>query len=258
MRPVCNKRQGKTRHSREIDHGKRLAHANPEAIWGWDTPAGKRRVLRRAELIVAAVKLTTNMRVLEIGCGTGNFTELFAKTGARLLAVDISPDLLAVARNRGLPQDRVQVVDKAFEDCDVDGPFDAVIGSSILHHLEVDQSLRKIFQLLKPGGAMAFAEPNMLNPQILLQKNIPWLKKRLGDSPDETAFFRWSLKRQMTLAGFDHVKIRPFDWLHPFTPEPFISAVQAVGKILEKIPVMSELAGSLLICAQRPGKGSDR
>ena len=35
----------------------------------------------------------------------------------------------------------------------------------------------------------------MLNPQIAIQKNIPWVKRKLGDSPDETAFFRWPLRR---------------------------------------------------------------
>jgi 2-polyprenyl-3-methyl-5-hydroxy-6-metoxy-1,4-benzoquinol methylase len=36
------------------------------------------------------------MIVLEIGCGTGNFTELFAKTGADIIAVDISQELIRI------------------------------------------------------------------------------------------------------------------------------------------------------------------
>ena len=72
--------------------------------------------------------------------------------------------------------------------------FDSVVGSSVLHHLEIKEALRDIYRVLKPGGTIYFTEPNMLNPQIAIQKNIPWIKRKLGDSPDETAFFRWSLR----------------------------------------------------------------
>ena len=72
--------------------------------------------------------------------------------------------------------------------------FDAVVGSSVLHHLDVAQALRECFRVLKPEGVICFTEPNMLNPQIALQKNISFLKKRLGDSPDETTFFRWQIQ----------------------------------------------------------------
>ena len=75
------------------------------------------------------------MRVLEVGCGTGMFTEMFANRGAEIVAVDISPDLLKKARARGLAN--VKFCEKRFEDCDLDGSFDAVIGSSTLHHLDV-------------------------------------------------------------------------------------------------------------------------
>lgn len=236
----------------EILHGKKLIQGDPEQVWGWSTPAGQIRALRRAELIISGARLMPELRVLEIGCGTGNFTEIFAKTGVSLIAVDISHDLLEIARARNLIPERVQFLEKRFEKCDVDGPFDAVIGSSILHHLDVELSLIKIFELLKPGGIMSFAEPNMLNPQILMQKNIPWLKKRLGDSPDETAFVRWILHRHLLKAGFEKIEITPFDWLHPATPVPLIQAIFRVGCLLESIPVIREFSGSLYIRCQRP------
>ena len=242
----------KTRPANEILHGKKLIHCDPEHVWGWSTPAGQIRALRRAELIVSGARLMPGLRVLEIGCGTGNFTELFAKTGSFLVAVDISHDLLEIARARNLIPERVQFLKKRFEDCDVDGPFDAIIGSSILHHLDVELSLIKIFELLKPGGIMSFAEPNMLNPQILLQKNIPWLKKRLGDSPDETAFLRWILYRRLLKAGFEKIEITLFDWLHPATPVPLIQTISRAGCLLESIPVIREFSGSLYIKCQRP------
>jgi ubiquinone/menaquinone biosynthesis C-methylase UbiE len=115
----------------EIAHGQMLAQNDPELVWGWKTPAGRVRARRRADLIARGAGLKPGMRVLEIGCGTGMFTEIFAKTGAQILAVDISPDLLARARQRGLPESQVRFLERPFENCDVEGPFDAVIGSSV-------------------------------------------------------------------------------------------------------------------------------
>jgi SAM-dependent methyltransferase len=177
---------------------------------------------------------------------------MFAQTGVELIALDISADLLEKARARGIPSDEVQFLEGRFEDSDIGGPFDAVVGSSILHHLDLETALPRIFELLKPGGVMSFAEPNMLNPQILFQKNVPWLKKRMGDSPDETAFVRWWIHARLLKAGLQKVEITPFDWLHPTTPAPLIRVIRSLGRILEKMPVMREFAGSLHIRCYRP------
>jgi 2-polyprenyl-3-methyl-5-hydroxy-6-metoxy-1,4-benzoquinol methylase len=235
----------------EVEHGRFLAEHDAEEVWGWNTPAGRFRATRRAELVAVGAGLASGSNALEIGCGTGLFTETFAKSGARILAVDISEELLVQARARGLPSDRVRFLAKPFEDCNIDGPFDAVIGSSVLHHLDLGRALPKIRELLKPGGKLCFAEPNMLNPQIMVQKNIPTIKKRLGDSPDETAFVRWSFKRRLEAEGFKDVEITPFDWLHPWTPVPLIPAVRSLGRLLEHIPLVREFSGSLLIKAAR-------
>jgi SAM-dependent methyltransferase len=241
-----------SRASHEIEHGKKLSMGHPEDIWGWGSPAGQLRAKRRAAIIARGAGLRPGMRALEIGCGTGNFTEMFALHGAHLIAVDISPELLEEARRRNLPPDRVQFVERRFEDCNIDGPFDAVIGSSVLHHLDMDEAMPRILTLLKPGGVISFAEPNMMNPQILVQKNVPWVKERLGDSPDETAFVRWQFARQLRRAGYTDIFIRPFDWLHPATPAPMIGSIRGLGRILERVPLVQEFAGSLFIRARAP------
>ncbi|HMP74703.1 MAG TPA: class I SAM-dependent methyltransferase [Kiritimatiellia bacterium] len=243
---------GEGRFAHEREHGRFLASEGAENVWGWGSPAGQVRSRRRAHLISEGARLGPGANVLEVGCGTGLFTEIFAATGAAIMAVDISEELLELARRRGLPPHQVRFIAKPFEECEVDGPFHAVLGSSILHHLNMEQSLPKLFRLLKPGGWFSFAEPNMLNPQIALQKNIPWLKARLGDSPDETAFIRWRLASELRRHGFDEVTITPFDWLHPAIPAPLIGTVSAIGRLFECLPLIREISGSLLIVARRP------
>jgi 2-polyprenyl-3-methyl-5-hydroxy-6-metoxy-1,4-benzoquinol methylase len=240
------------RAEREIRHGQWLASQHTEEVWGWDTPAGRLRAKRRAELILSGAELTESSRVLEIGCGTGNFTEMFAATGARILGVDISPDLLQKARQRNLPSDRVSFCQKRFEDCDADGPFDAIIGSSVLHHLDIDLAIPRIKSLLKGGGTVSFAEPNMLNPQVFLERKFHHLRMFSYTSPDETAFVRWRLENQLRQAGFEDILIKPFDWLHPSTPKPMIGLVKGIGRMMEAVPIAREFSGSLYIRARLP------
>jgi SAM-dependent methyltransferase len=130
--------------------------------------------------------------------------------------------------------------------------FDVVFGSSVLHHLEFNRAINEILRVLKPGGRMVFAEPNMLNPQIFIQKNIPFIKKWLGDSPDETAIIRWSFKKLLQKTGYINVKIVPYDFLHPVVPEFLINTVSKIGRVVEGIPVLKEIAGSVIIIAQKP------
>jgi 2-polyprenyl-3-methyl-5-hydroxy-6-metoxy-1,4-benzoquinol methylase len=231
----------------EIQHGRFLAERGAGEVWNWESPAGKLRWARRVKMLGS--HLEPGMNVLELGCGTGYFTRELALSGADVIAIDVSPDLLEIARaNCSASNVRFQIRN-AYALSYPDAMFDSVVGSSVLHHLEIEAAVREIYRVLKPGGTMYFTEPNMLNPQIALQKNVPWIKRKLGDSPDETAFFRWPLRRLLEQTGFTDVQIDPFDFLHPKTPVLLIDWMKALGNFLEKMPLIWEFAGSLYIRA---------
>lgn len=235
----------------EIEHSEKIADC-AEAIWNWASPAGRLRAKRRARLIAEAAELSTGMRVLELGCGTGLFTQSFDKTGAHIVAIDVSNDLLDQARQKNVSSH------VSFQNEDAESltfgneSFDAVVGSSVLHHLDMDKALSEMRRVLKSGGRFAFAEPNMMNPQIAIQDTVPQLRSLLGNSPEETAFFRWSLGRQLRSAGFTRVQIEPFDFLHPAVPRSFIPMVRGMGYVCERLPFVREIAGSLIIQAEKP------
>jgi len=193
--------------------------------------------------------LRPGINVLELGCGTGSFTRELARSGADVVAIDVSPELLEIAKADCSAANVRYEIQNAYELSYPDAIFDSVVGSSVLHHLEVEDALREIYRVLKPSGAIYFTEPNMLNPQIAIQKNIPWIKEKLGDSPDETAFFRWPLRRLLEQTGYREIRIDPFDFLHPKTPAAMIDRVNAIGRLLENLPGISEFAGSLYIRA---------
>ncbi len=233
----------------EIEHGKYLLEHGAGEVWNWETPAGRLRWARRIKMLTN--HLQPGDKVLELGCGTGYFTRALAHSGAQVTAIDISPGLLEVAQ-RECARPNVQFeVQNAYELTYSDESFDSVVGSSVLHHLEVDAALSEIYRVLKPSGTVYFTEPNMMNPQIAVQKNVPALKRRLGDSPDETAFFRWSLQRMMSKHRFRRIRIQPFDFLHPRVSPGWIPRLQALGEVLEQTPLLCEIAGSLFIRAAK-------
>lgn len=233
----------------EILHGKKIS-ADAEGIWNWSSPAGQLRAERRAQYFVDVAQITKKDNVLEIGCGTGLFTrKVFDLSGAHIIATDLSQDLLTIAKEKSPSTEFL--IDDAMNMSFPDNSFDVVFGSSILHHLEMERSLKEILRVMKKGGRMVFAEPNMINPQIYIQKNIPFIKKWLGDSPDESAIVRWSFSNLMKDIGFRNIKIFPYDFLHPVTPKAMIPIVNGIGKTIEKIPVLKEIAGSVIIYGEK-------
>jgi ubiquinone/menaquinone biosynthesis C-methylase UbiE len=245
-----NQKQSEIRKAHELAHGKLLA-PNAVEIWGWGTPAGLERARRRTELLIERAAIHSDMKVLEFGCGTGMFSRRFAATGAVLTAIDLSPELVAEAKRESNPNVSFQIGDIEMLPFN-DATFDAVIGSSVLHHVHVEKALMEAFRVLKPGRNIAFAEPNMLNPQIAVQKNIPYIKRKLGDSPDETAFFRWPMTRLLKRLGFIDIIVDPYDFLHPAIPQKLIPLANKIAHMLEATPLIREIAGSIILSAHKP------
>ncbi|MBI3548102.1 MAG: class I SAM-dependent methyltransferase [Elusimicrobia bacterium] len=233
----------------EIEHGALIKH-RAEEIWGWASAAGQARAERRGRFFVERCRLGPKDRALEVGCGSGVFTEKVARSGAQITATDLSEDLLQLARGKNIPNAKIETAD-AHKLAYPSGSFDVVYGSSILHHLDVRRALEEFFRVLKPGGRLAFAEPNMMNPQIAVMKNVGFVKRRMGESPDETAFFRWRLAADLRSAGFSAVEVVPYDFLHPAVPAGLIDALSRLTRILERVPLLREIAGSLLIYAEK-------
>ena len=241
--------------AREIAFHEGIA-AKAEDVWNWSSPAGRRRAEHRAELLIRATGLGPAKHALELGCGTGVFLERAASTGARIDAIDLSQHLLRRARERMAGSPRVQLVCGNAEAMPyADGTFDAVYGSSVLHHLDLDRALREVCRVLRPGGWAAFAEPNLLNPQVAFMFNFMATKPWFGVSPDEKAFTRFRAMQALRQAGYVESSIRPFDFLHPATPAAIVAGVARASSFLERLPLVREFAGSFLLAGRKP---SDR
>src|SRR5712692_2342425 len=235
---------------REIKHHRELAGRNTEEIWGWDSPAGRVRADRRARLFIELDGIISGARVLELGCGTGEFTRRVAPSRARLVALDLSTDLLRKARERVPGSVRFMIGDAHLLPFN-SGAFDAVYGCSVLHHLDVEVALREVRRVLRPGGHLVFSEPNLLNPQVALMFKVRALRARFGVSEDEMAFTKRYVTALLHRLDFANISVRHFDFLHPSTPTSLVAPLAWVGERLENLPGLRAIAGSMLIHAER-------
>jgi SAM-dependent methyltransferase len=90
--------------------------------------------------------------VIELGAGTGKLTRAVAALGARVVAVEPDPRMLAVLCERGL-----EGVDGSAEAIPFgDGGADAVVAGSALHWFDLDAALPEIHRVLRPGGRLGF------------------------------------------------------------------------------------------------------
>jgi SAM-dependent methyltransferase len=238
------------RKQNEIAHGKAIVSV-ADRVWQRNTVAGQKRLENRFDDLCLFFGRSIQGRLLELGCGSGIWTQILSRTPVAITSIELSEDLLALARSR-CPDPQIHFICGDAENLSLENnSFDYVCGLSILHHLSIEKALQEVYRVLKPGGKAWFSEPNMLNPQIMIQKNVPPIKRWAGDTPDETAFFRWPLKRQFKQAGFQNVDIKPFDFLHPQIPAFATSAMNWTSRQLERLPVIREIAGSLLIHVQK-------
>jgi SAM-dependent methyltransferase len=88
-------------------------------------------------------------RILDLGCGDGQLTRRISATGASVVGVDASPDMVAAARARGIEANEGAAEALPFPD----ESFDAVFSNAALHWVRgQDAMMTEVRRVLKPGG----------------------------------------------------------------------------------------------------------
>ncbi|MEK7389342.1 MAG: class I SAM-dependent methyltransferase [Elusimicrobiota bacterium] len=129
-------------------------------------------------------------RILDCGCGYGALSCHLAKQGARVTAIDISAASVNHAqewfRLNGV-HDRIETrVGSLHELPFEDASFDIVVGSCILHHLDLRLFGAELRRVLKPGGRAVFVENNAKSRLLMFFRNriLTALNMRRGSSDE--------------------------------------------------------------------------
>ncbi len=86
------------------------------------------------EQVVEIAQLSTNSKILELGCGPGTATTSFAQLGYSMICLEPNPDFFKLAQQNCQPYPNVEIQNTSFEEWTLDfNNFDAVLAASSFH-----------------------------------------------------------------------------------------------------------------------------
>ena len=133
------------------------------------------------QVVFDAVAEVRPRRVLEVGCGQGELSERFLRElDADVVALDVSPRMVALARERGVDARLGDVQELPFGDQE----FDCAVAAWMLYHVpDLDRGLSELARVLRPGGRLVAATNG--------RDHLKQLWERVGrDRPAEEPVFR--------------------------------------------------------------------
>lgn len=171
-----------------------------------DMPGYERTVRRVQEL------LSPHHEVLEIGCGTGSTALLVAPGVRRLVATDLSTEMIAIAREK---QEAAQVLPQLeFRVADAEAPqnghatYDAVLAFNLLHLMSnLPRALASVVDAIKPGGLFVSKTPCVAEMNVLIPLLALPLMRVMGKVPPVRCFDAGQLQAAMKEQGLDIVSV---------------------------------------------------
>ena len=130
----------------------RLAFGRVAELYDRARPSYPRAAI---DWVMEAARLKAPAQILEVGAGTGKATRLFAQRGLRVLALEPSAEMAAVARASCATYSRVEIVETQFESWRRGQRFPAMVSAAAWHWIDPDLRYSLAREALAPGGTLA-------------------------------------------------------------------------------------------------------
>jgi 2-polyprenyl-3-methyl-5-hydroxy-6-metoxy-1,4-benzoquinol methylase len=190
------------------DHAIWLAHSRA----AWDARAERWHARSEVNALAAdraaeldrtwdALRLSRDARVLDAGCGSGQWAIAFAERGARVTGIDLSPAMIRLADDqasaRGLDIEwRTGDVTRLADPLAV---FDAIHARVLLQFVpDVPSALRELRRVLRPGGRLLASVPGALSPIY----RASWMRHLPGGNPGNNYLLPWELENLLLEYGW--------------------------------------------------------
>ena len=176
-----------------------------------DAAAGWLKEVQTSAL--AALALSQNDVVLDLGCGTGAAVREAASQVRQAVGFDLSPGMIAEARDRARAEHLENV---EFTEGDVsgalpfeDGAFTAIVCTTAFHHFpRPRETIAEMARVLRPGGRLVIADANRRHPAVFV---LDLLLRAL--QPSHVAFRSpTQLMHDLCAAGFHGVSFCTIKW----------------------------------------------
>jgi dolichol-phosphate mannosyltransferase len=226
-----------------------------EAYWQRRDPIIDDRMLWRAQTFRHIMHLLPGQNILEIGCGGGVFTRKLVKVTrgeCPLTAITFDPN---ASRPSEFSSDVEFLACSSLEKA-LDGRrFDFILAHDMLDKRNAAWFLQQIFSLLAPGGRVLFYESNPWNV-------IRRLRKSIGRSPGRRdprlLLNRPDMYELLSDLGFVRVFAVFNDFVYPPLTPKGVWLLRNLSIILENMPILRTLAGSILLHGQKSPPNASR
>jgi len=192
-----------------------------------------------ARYLFLRYKLQKGRKILDLGCGRGEFLRGFIRCGLKGYGVDQSDIAKSICPEAEILQSNLETEPLPYDD----NVFDIVFSKSVLEHFYYPEKLvLEIYRIVKPGGLVITMVPDW--------ESI--YKTFYDDYTHRTPFTANSLKEIFLINGFDDVKVEkfrqlPFLWTFPFF-QPFCSIIAILSpRVLRKYSKLIRFSQEIML-----------
>ena len=207
---------------------------------------------RKVQMALALSQPQSSWRAHEIGCSFGHMTSLLSRQFDHLIASDLSPRSVEIAKKR-LRHYGIGNVDVVTADAEVlegfeDASLDVTYSFSTLRFCpNPGRALARIFQTLAPGGRLVVDFPNRRSPWHFLLKPLAGIQRHSHDH----LYTKRQAVRLVSDAGFTDVQAVEFLFTTKRLPNAVLPLFKLADRLFEATPCRM-FAGIIMVSARRP------
>jgi SAM-dependent methyltransferase len=214
-----------------IDRSRRITFEEVAEIYDEVRPSYPEELV---DDILAWSEIPPGGRILEIGCGPGNATILFARRGYSIVGVELGERLAALATKNLAAYPKVEVHNTAFEDWALEEEtFDLVLSADAFHWIPPEVGYPKAASALKDSGSAAFFWFVPVDPQTDWSRAIEAVYRERASSveiPDKSFTLDWAIgiiKENFRASGcFREVRVKTYQWSETYTTEAYLKLLR--------------------------------
>jgi 2-polyprenyl-3-methyl-5-hydroxy-6-metoxy-1,4-benzoquinol methylase len=227
-------------------------------------PIWERRRLHLLVLEHLLAEGVRGVRVLDYGCGTGDWGLMLASEGADVTLLDLSPRAIELVERRaaaGGVKVRGFARDASDLSCFRAGEFDLIYASAALHHtLKYSGALDELARVLRPGGRLVLAETWGNNPLLKVARRVRARIAREAEEQGEEIILG-DAEIALLRTRFSSVEVTPLNLFamgkrlfrgHLQHARAVIRALEAADQaLLGAIPSLRNWCGEAMVIARR-------
>jgi ubiquinone/menaquinone biosynthesis C-methylase UbiE len=211
---------------------------------------------RKVHEALALASLPRDTRVLEVGSSFGHMSFLLAERFREVVAVDLSPESIDLARRRaaryGVSNVRFEVADAERLVDFADGSFGGAFAFSTLRFCpDAGAALAELHRVLAPGGTAVVDVPN---------RDCPWygpIKRMVGVDPHihDRLYSAAEIRSMLEATGFHRVRAKHILFTTKRVPSAALPLFRVADRVLESLPGVRGMSGIVMAAGLKDAGG---